>query len=67
LKGLTAYEFIIKCWQNEKERFKINPHHYTLGLNIPAVVIDCKLADCCANGEINAETLKANGLGVPLS
>jgi hypothetical protein len=34
LKGLTAYEFIIKCWQNEKERFKINPHHHTLGLNI---------------------------------
>ena len=33
LKGLTAYEFIIKCWQNEKKRFKINPHHHTLGLN----------------------------------
>ncbi len=33
LKGLTAYEFIIKCWQNEKKRFKINPHHHILGLN----------------------------------
>jgi len=33
LKGLTAYEFIIKCWQNQRERFKINPHHHTLGLN----------------------------------
>jgi len=33
LKGLTAYEFIIKCWQNDKEQFKINPHHPTLGLN----------------------------------
>lgn len=33
LKGLTAYEFIIKCWQTEKKRFKINPHHHTLGLN----------------------------------
>jgi len=33
LKGLTAYEFIIKSWQNQKERFKINPHHHTLGLN----------------------------------
>jgi hypothetical protein len=33
LKGLTSYEYIIKCWQNQKESFKINPHHHTLGLN----------------------------------
>jgi transposase InsO family protein len=33
LKGLTAYEFIIKCWQTEQKCFKLNPHHHTLGLN----------------------------------
>lgn len=33
LRGLTPYEFIIKCWQNEPERFKVNPNHHTLGLN----------------------------------
>ena len=33
LKGLTTYEFIIKCWQTDKKRFKINPNHHTLGLN----------------------------------
>ncbi len=33
LNGLTPYEYILKCWQNEKERFKLNPNHYTLGLN----------------------------------
>ena len=33
LKGLTTYEYIVKCWQNDKERFKINPSHYTLGLS----------------------------------
>ncbi len=33
LKGLTPYEHISQCWQNQKERFKINPHHHTLGLN----------------------------------
>lgn len=33
LKGLTPYEYIVKCWQNDKERFKINPNHDTLGLN----------------------------------
>jgi len=33
LKGLTAYEYIVKWWQNDKERFKINPNHHTLGLN----------------------------------
>jgi transposase InsO family protein len=34
LKGLTPYEYIIKSWQNEPERFNINPFHHTLGLNI---------------------------------
>lgn len=34
LNGLTPYEYIVKCWQNDKERFKLDPNHYTLGLNI---------------------------------
>jgi transposase InsO family protein len=34
LKGLTPYEYICRCWQKEPERFTINPHHHTLGLNI---------------------------------
>jgi hypothetical protein len=34
LRGLTPYEFIIKCWQNEPEWFRVNPFHHTLGLNI---------------------------------
>lgn len=34
LKGLTPYEEIIKCWKNEPERFKINPNHHNMGLNI---------------------------------
>jgi hypothetical protein len=34
LKGLTPYEHICKCWQQEPERFTTNPYHYTLGLNI---------------------------------
>ncbi len=34
LKGLTSYEFIIKTWQSEPDRFIINPNHHTLGLNI---------------------------------
>jgi Integrase core domain len=33
LHGLTPYEYIIKCWQKEPERFKTNPGHRTLGLN----------------------------------
>jgi transposase InsO family protein len=33
LQGLTPYEFILKSWQSEPERFTINPHHHTLGLN----------------------------------
>jgi glutaredoxin 3 len=34
---------------------------------VPAVVIDGKLSDCCTNSGVNAETLKANGVGVPLT
>jgi hypothetical protein len=34
LQGLTPYEYIIKCWQKDPDRLKINPCHHTLGLNI---------------------------------
>jgi transposase InsO family protein len=34
LKGLTPYEYICKIWQQEPERFMVNPCHHTLGLNI---------------------------------
>jgi len=33
LKGLTPYEAIIQWWQNEPDRFTINPRQHTLGLN----------------------------------
>ena len=33
LSGLTPYEHISKCWQKEPERFRLNPHHHTVGLN----------------------------------
>ncbi|MBA4184128.1 MAG: thioredoxin family protein [Acidobacteria bacterium] len=35
--------------------------------SVPAVVIDGKLADCCAGRGVDEATLKANGVGVPLS
>jgi hypothetical protein len=34
LKGLSPYEYIIKCWQKKPQRFRINPNHHTMGLNI---------------------------------
>lgn len=33
LQGLTPYEYIIKCWQKEPERFIVNPSHHKVGLN----------------------------------
>jgi transposase InsO family protein len=33
LRGLTPYEHISKCWQKEPERFRLNPHHHSMGLN----------------------------------
>jgi glutaredoxin len=35
--------------------------------SVPAVVIDGKLADCCAGRGPDEETLKAAGLGQPLT
>lgn len=32
LRGLTPYEYILKIWQSEPERFTINPNHHTPGL-----------------------------------
>lgn len=34
LKGLTPYEFIVKAWTKEPERFKLDPTHQMPGLNI---------------------------------
>jgi transposase InsO family protein len=33
LQGLTPYEYISKCWQKEPERFRLDPHHHSMGLN----------------------------------
>ena len=33
LGGLTAYEFICKCWQKETDRFTLDPIHQMPGLN----------------------------------
>ena len=30
----TPYEFIVKCWTDQPTRFKLNPTHYFVGLNI---------------------------------
>ena len=39
----------------------------TLGIrSVPAVVIDGKVADCCAGRGIDGDTLRAAGLGQPL-
>jgi len=34
LKGLIHYAYICQCWQDEPERFTINPPHPAMGLNI---------------------------------
>jgi hypothetical protein len=34
LQGLTPSEYIIKYWQREPGRLKLNPCHHTVGLNI---------------------------------
>ena len=39
----------------------------TLGIrSIPAVVVNEKLADCCAGRGVREETLRAEGIGHPL-
>jgi hypothetical protein len=34
LHGLTPYKAICKAWADQPHRFRSNPHHETLGLNI---------------------------------
>jgi hypothetical protein len=34
LQGLTPDAYIITCWQQEPERFTVNPCRHTLGLNM---------------------------------
>lgn len=33
LRGLTPYEFVCASWQKERDRFRLDPRHHTLGLN----------------------------------
>ena len=33
LRGLSPFEYIIKCWNEEPKRFRVNPTHHTPGLN----------------------------------
>ncbi len=33
LRGLTPYEYVCKCWTTEPDRFRLNPHHQSPGLN----------------------------------
>ena len=33
LKALTVYDYIVKYWEKEPERFTIEPHHMFTGLN----------------------------------
>ncbi len=35
--------------------------------SVPAIVIDGKIADCCTNRGIDEITLRAEGIGVPIS
>ena len=45
----------------------IADHARDLGIkSIPAVVIDGKVADCCAGRGVNADTLRAAGMGQSL-
>ncbi len=32
LKGLTPFEFIVQCWTDQPDRFKVDPTHHAPGL-----------------------------------
>ena len=33
LRGLTPYEHVFKCWTEEPDRLKVDPHYYMPGPN----------------------------------
>ena len=52
----------------DMQRADVAARAKTLGVrSVPAVAIDGKLADCCTGRGPQADTLKAAGLGQPLS
>ena len=46
LRGLTPYEFICKCWTNEPDRFRLDPHHQMPG---PNTSLDCSVSEAVAS------------------
>ena len=56
---ITVYDLREGCATNEcRDKAKQYGIH-----KVPAVVIDGKLSDCCQHGPVNAETLRAAGVG----
>ena len=61
LKGSTVYDYIVKYWEKEPERFKKEPHHMFPGLNRcqnPAF----RSSTCLNSSGINATNLFRNSL-----
>ena len=48
-----------------KEKNAERAKHYGIR-SVPAVVVDGKLADCCAGRGVQEAALRAAGIGVPL-
>ncbi len=65
VKGLACPGCEVIVYDMHESRAQEKSREYGIA-SLPSVVIDGKLADCCNRGKVDADTLRAAGVGVPL-
>lgn len=63
--GIACSSCEIEVLDMHQEEVSAKAAHYGIR-SVPAVVIDGKLANCCTGQGVDADVLKANGIGTAL-
>ena len=65
VKAIACSSCDVQILDMHKEKNAERAKHYGIR-SVPAVVVDGKLADCCAGRGVQEAALRAAGIGVPL-
>ena len=65
VKAIACSSCDVQIRDMHKEKNAERAKHYGIR-SVPAVVVDGKLADCCAGRGVQEAALRAAGIGVPL-
>ena len=64
VNGLACPSCSVEILDMKDESVQLKAREYGI-TSVPAVVVDGTLADCCRRGAIDADTLRALGVGSP--